>query len=530
MDTDVMDESRMVIHYSDGETQHYPIQTEKVFAEKDRSYNYFCPVADGNAKDDLWRKKIGRALVESFGLCSVDDNWILQNFKLPKGYRLFEHIKGNEKGNERSDTYLFGHPSGKKYTSPNKFKEHIIYLAKFPADIDESAMPDITCSCLLCAGGKGAKNRNKVLSANMIGSSVNPHVPENRKQISNASLSDENAKKSKHAEQSTTSVLENAEIAILHGSTGNKKLDHPETLLFQQKLDKIKGPPLTLVNDVDDDPSPPLGFEFIDELRRRENVPERKIEFEWGCDCGIGGCTPEACQCIQEMHDNEFAYTVGGKVARDSAHFLIECNQYCRCGPGCRNRVVQKGRQLPLEIFKTEKKGWGLCCPQRIKKGTFIDLYFGEVICPEEAERRTTLGNSHGLSYLFDLDKLEDMDENSLDDDEESQRIVYTIDGQYCGGVTRFINHSCDPNLEIYTVTSERRDFRVYDLALFAIRDIAPNEELTYSYVKKNDELKNEGEDTRKGKETKNTNKGEKVGKWPCHCGATNCIKFLWWS
>ncbi|KAL7268017.1 hypothetical protein RUND412_009372 [Rhizina undulata] len=47
----------------------------------------------------------------------------------------------------------------------------------------------------------------------------------------------------------------------------HKKLTHPDSLQFQQRLDQIKGSPVTLVNDIDNTSSPPLSFEFTDELR-----------------------------------------------------------------------------------------------------------------------------------------------------------------------------------------------------------------------------------------------------------------------
>ncbi|KAL7266370.1 hypothetical protein RUND412_011085 [Rhizina undulata] len=258
-----------------------------------------------------------------------------------------------------------------------------------------------------------------------------------RKRISAASNSRTRPKRSRTSTEATTeatmeattSTLENAGSNINNfpegtrvscrgnrssnkvSSLDNKKLTHPDSLLFQEKLNKIKGPPVKLVNTVDEVQLPPLTFEFINKLRLGQGVPEHQPEFGWGCDCPIGGCQLGACQCIQDLSEKKFAYS-HGKANRDSVLVIIECNQHCGCGPSCRNRVVQKGRKLPFEIFKTEKKGWGLHCPQIIKKGTFIDLYLGEVVGPEEAIRHTTIGDRDGASYLFDLDKFENAEEN----------------------------------------------------------------------------------------------------------------------
>jgi histone-lysine N-methyltransferase SUV39H len=38
---------------------------------------------------------------------------------------------------------------------------------------------------------------------------------------------------------------------------------------------------------------------------------------------------------------------------------IYECNDNCACGAGCRNKLVQHGRHVELEIFKTKRRGWG---------------------------------------------------------------------------------------------------------------------------------------------------------------------------
>lgn len=52
------------------------------------------------------------------------------------------------------------------------------------------------------------------------------------------------------------------------------------------------------------------------------------------------------------------------------------------------------------------------------------------------------------------------------------------IDGHRMGGDGRFVNHSCQPNCEMQK-WSVNGQFR---MALFALRDIKPGEELTYDY------------------------------------------------
>jgi len=50
----------------------------------------------------------------------------------------------------------------------------------------------------------------------------------------------------------------------------------------------------------------------------------------------------------------------------------------------CQNRVVQHGIQVRLQVFNTEKKGWGVRCLDDIDKGTFVCTYSGNRRRPVE--------------------------------------------------------------------------------------------------------------------------------------------------
>jgi hypothetical protein len=64
--------------------------------------------------------------------------------------------------------------------------------------------------------------------------------------------------------------------------------------------------------------------------------------------------------------------------------------------------VVSRGVHLPLQVFYTETKGWGVRCEVDIPIGTFICCYVGRVITNTEAEDRRNAD-----SYLFDLNHFE---------------------------------------------------------------------------------------------------------------------------
>lgn len=117
-------------------------------------------VDDPKAVD--WRRKLGGMMMHLLGgKAHSDRNYILS--ELPEGYVLWEHVKYNikqlaeekkkEKGKhaagmfERQDSYLYGHPQGRKkrFRSPADFFPHVLWLA---TDKEGNAR---NCSCKICS-------------------------------------------------------------------------------------------------------------------------------------------------------------------------------------------------------------------------------------------------------------------------------------------------------------------------------------------------------------------------------------------
>lgn len=67
-------------------------------------------------------------------------------------------------------------------------------------------------------------------------------------------------------------------------------------------------------------------------------------------------------------------------------------------------------------------------------------------------------------------------------DEAQSGEMSYAVDAKWYGNVSRFINHSCDPNLEKRTVFVESHDPHLSRLAFFANSLIPKNTELSYDY------------------------------------------------
>ncbi|XP_015840156.1 histone-lysine N-methyltransferase SUV39H2 isoform X1 [Tribolium castaneum] len=273
---------------------------------------------------------------------------------------------------------------------------------------------------------------------------------------------------------------------------------------------------ITVENNVDLE-EPPRHFIYINEYKAGNDVtiPYKPAS---GCDCDE--CGPRKKQCCGRQDPNSFTYRKRDKINIIPGMAIYECNDLCKCGPDCRNRVVQKGRKVPLCIFRTSNGcGWGVKALRKIHYGEFICEYVGEVITHEEAERRGRTYDAKGLTYLFDLDY------NSRDN-------PYTVDAARYGNVSHFINHSCEPNLAVWAVWINCSDPNLPRLALFSLREIEKGEELTFDYMSNNmGSPMNTPEKSRPKLQTPEKNEimnGKLLpGTSICKCAADSCRRYL---
>ncbi|CAI6100454.1 unnamed protein product [Clonostachys chloroleuca] len=121
-----------------------------------------------------------------------------------------------------------------------------------------------------------------------------------------------------------------------------------------------------------------------------------------------------------------------------------------------------KKRKKPVKFARSAIHNWGLYAMENIAKDDMIIEYVGEVVRQQVAEIREKryLKSGIGSSYLFRIDE------------------GTVVDATKKGGIARFINHSCSPNCtaKIIKVEGSKR------IVIYALRDIAMNEELTYDY------------------------------------------------
>ena len=160
-----------------------------------------------------------------------------------------------------------------------------------------------------------------------------------------------------------------------------------------------------------------------------------------GCECTSDGCSAN-CPCSGSYRN--------GTLLASNSRIIRECNGACPCGPQCPNRLVQRGRQYPLTIYYISPFiEWGVRADTFIPKGSFVEEYVGEIITTEESFQRL----DH--EYMFDLDI----------DCEYGEESAFTVDARQYGNATRFINHSCDPNLRVLAVVIDCQDTRLHKIA-----------------------------------------------------------------
>ncbi|CAH8565586.1 unnamed protein product [Heterobilharzia americana] len=209
---------------------------------------------------------------------------------------------------------------------------------------------------------------------------------------------------------------------------------------FQQKLSAVycDEAPITVENSVDSE-CPPVEFQPIPDY-----LPGQGVFYQPKLQLAVN------------------------RLIAPPGHPVYECNSLCPCDSLCPFRVVQLGRKVPLCIFRTRDRGWGVKTMVSIGKGTFVAEYLGEILTFDEAEKRGLIYDKQTMTYLFDLDFEGDAH--------------YTVDASQMGNISHFINHSCDPNLTVRCVFIECLNTKLPRIALYASRFIRKGEEITFDY------------------------------------------------
>lgn len=265
-------------------------------------------------------------------------------------------------------------------------------------------------------------------------------------------------------------------------------------------------------------------FQFISEHIPNKKVnskkpiplPSHACQCQDGCEAGCSCTTPRE-MVNGKIMQSETSFTPYQRLSddlivlssgfldtwSDKLRVLFECTEgcICSCSNSCKNRVVQKGRTVPLQIFETAHCGFGVRTLVNLARGQFIDVYLGEVLTSRELEKREDAAEEYTPSYLMSLDVF------------AAQESCLHIDGANFGSVTRFVNHSCEPNAKTIPVVGDGSSKNIYQVAFFAIKDIPAGTEITIDYNPDLELTEDEITDS---------------AIVQCRCGSAKCRKRLW--
>ncbi|KAL1689223.1 hypothetical protein GGG16DRAFT_58200 [Schizophyllum commune] len=313
----------------------------------------------------------------------------------------------------------------------------------------------------------------------------------------------------------------------------------PQSILRDQIVEEVErsgAAALDFVNEINDEllPALPKGFRYKEQGNDLgPGVRKTSSEFMVSCNCATEGyrCHPRKCNChdVSEIKVTNksghpiFAYDREKKYRFpqvDDSFEVVECNQLCSCDDTCQNRVAQLPRRIPIEIFRTPNRSWGVRSPHPMKAGTVVGTFSGK---RQDAENIP----DEQRSYCFDL-------RGKTASTEPGYTEKYTVNAWMTGNWSRFLkyaagvlvnflagcssfarSHSCKPNLDTVhvvwdTIPEENRPY----IAFVANCDILAGIELTLDY---HPDLANDDQPKKKRK------KRVEDGMIPCDCEAPNC-------
>ncbi|EDX16735.1 GD16494 [Drosophila simulans] len=188
-------------------------------------------------------------------------------------------------------------------------------------------------------------------------------------------------------------------------------------------------------------------FRYVTQCIIQQNSVQidRRVSQMRICSC-LDSCSSDRCQCNGASSQNW--YTAESRLTADFNYedpaVIFECNDVCGC-----NQMGTPDTTYICRVREIQAKGLGDtgALPHVHTEPSFV--------------RRTD------DSYYFDLDN------------------GHCIDANYYGNVTRFFNHSCEPNVLPVRVFYEHQDYRFPKIAFFSCRDIDAGEEICFDYGEK---------------------------------------------
>ena len=136
---------------------------------------------------------------------------------------------------------------------------------------------------------------------------------------------------------------------------------------------------------------------------------------------------------------------------------------------------------VELHVKNMEGKGVGVVTKSDLSRGEYIGTYVGQRLTTTQAAQKEQqyANEKRYATYIVHVDKTEGLGGNIS----RNCSSAFAIDSTRMGNVTRFLNHSCDPNMVLKKVFTNGYHNQYPHLAFFAIKDIKEGDELTWKYL-----------------------------------------------
>lgn len=168
----------------------------------------------------------------------------------------------------------------------------------------------------------------------------------------------------------------------------------------------------------------------------------------------------ERCSCIEYCDESCFNRVLYVECTLDKDSKFSNC----AVGKACGNRRLGQRKFKKCLPKREQGKGWGLVLKEDVKKGDLIIEYIGEVIDEKrKQERLRAWAEEHPNDpnfYIMGLGK------------------GWYVDARDEANLSRFINHSCDPNAVVHTINVSG----LMRNGIFALRDIKAGSFISYDY------------------------------------------------
>uniref|UniRef100_A0A1I8A908 SET domain-containing protein n=1 Tax=Steinernema glaseri TaxID=37863 RepID=A0A1I8A908_9BILA len=222
--------------------------------------------------------------------------------------------------------------------------------------------------------------------------------------------------------------------------------------------------PVRVINTIDDMDYGSDVFTYTAENLYK--IPESRDTVSY-CKCEGGNCDPRICNCRTKSNIRLKNGKIDPCQEKIDYHksVLFECCEDCGCKGKCSNVFSNKSMPYRYEIFRRKHVGFGCRTLDRIRKGSFVCEFVGEVIAKRDATNRAVQSFMY-TSYHHPTTEGKDS----------------VIDPFFYGNAARFFNHSCNENLLPFRFFRAQRFIERPHIGFFAKRDILEGEELTIDY------------------------------------------------